>query len=314
MSKNQPPRRSSFQALAFLLSLGIQLGLVMPAEGDRELPQPEPSQPRPVRSSDESLLQTSKNPGDLLEAAQAYAHSQEKAHHRLLEAHLSNPGFLSRLDSARDYSGIYARLRLYHVLTTLGRNGKASAQTVLTNLTKREAYQNNTLRAQALIHALAAITPASREAITFWSRFSGPKNPLAADVAAALCRNQSRPALALFASMLTDRAQPRERKLGWMRQLIPGHRTDAGLLKFCETLLQSGKLEPELQVALVEAIFDYRPELWDPGDGAPAAATWSSASRQARKILKNIATHALTKLSLNARQKQAVRDGLKSLP
>src|SRR3954471_19303597 len=111
---------------------------------------------------------------------------------------LMAPDFFERLDSAEDYKGTYAGLRLARVTQTLAENRTPAADRLLLRLTNSGPFNADVLRMQLLVRALAAIKVSPPEAITYWDNASQPGSPIAYDVVHALIVNQSPPAMALL--------------------------------------------------------------------------------------------------------------------
>jgi hypothetical protein len=136
---------------------------------------------------------------------------------------------------------------------------------------------------------------------------SEPKDPLFPDVVAALCVNQSDPALALLERKLADPSHDARLKVFLMRKYILPRRNEEPLLLACERMVTKS-LPADLRPALVEALFDYRPEEWYRGDDPPKPPPRSEASPGARKVLDRIGRYALKNLKLTKAQETAVRN------
>lgn len=67
----------------------------------------------------------------------------------------------------------------------------------------------------------------------------------------------------LLEKKFADPAHAAEAKLDWMHRSILPHRNDLELLRACERLL-TGPLPENLKLALVETLFDYKPDDWYP--------------------------------------------------
>lgn len=288
---------------------------------DRELPAPPwTSSVAPQKNSGkdasriehETILQHEDDPSTLMQSAQFLAASSSEKDLVILGRYLRDAHFLRRLDGPENYQGTFARLRLAKVLTTLERNHQPAVEQLLLHLIDDAVFQGHVLRMQLLIHALSAIRPSPPQAVTYWDHLSQAESPIAYDVIDALCRNQSKPALLLLEQKFLDHRHNRHEKISWMRELIVPRRTDKPLLTLCEQMIRHS-LPDDMRPFLVEVLFDYQPDQWYIDEYPPVPPPLHQADRQAKNILRKIATYAVKRLQLSARQKHAVQSALKEL-
>ena len=259
-----------------------------------------------------AVLQTSKDPKQLAEAAFALARSDQDADHDRLLEWLKSPQSLSRLDSEEAYAGVARRLRIARVLDALSSNPAPSAKNVLVALTEVPAFIGVPACAELLISACASVRPAPPPVIKFWDEHCQPDDgftPLTID---ALAANGSAPAMALFEKKMADPKHEDDDKIGWMRSSILVHRDDVLLLRSCARML-AGVLPAELRPELIEVLFDYRPMEWYTPAAVYTPPDRSQASPEARSELRKIGELALKSIPLTPRQRKAIEDTLKGL-
>lgn len=265
-----------------------------------------------MNEEDIATLRESEDGRAIKKVAIAAAGGESEADHQLLAGCLASEEFLHRLDGLEDYHGTEMRLRLARVMKTLMDNRRPSTDAVLLSLIDAGEYQSNVLRMQLLIRALAVVRPAPPAAIAYWDRMSEPDGPLAQSVIAALCVNQSPPAMALLERKLSDPEHEDHLKLVWMRNEMLPHRDDVPLLETSERLA-ADRLPPELGVRLVEMLFDYQPAEWYRACEPPAPPDRASASAPARVILHRIGRRAVETLPLGPELESQVENELEML-
>ncbi len=267
---------------------------------------------RPSAASAEEILRSSRDPRELKKAAELLASSDAPRDHEVLGRYLSSAGFLGRLDTADDYRKTYAALRLTPVMETLAENRRPSADRLLLGLIASPDYQSERLRRLLLVRALSSVRPSPPEAVKYWEEKSRPGSPLASYVVESLCANQSEPALDLLARIFADPGHDADTKVFWMHDQIMPRRYDLPLLSWSERML-SGPMPKELKPALVESLFDYRPDSWFREDDPPKPPPRAGASEGSRKALERIGRYALKNVRLTRGQATAVRAGLAEL-
>lgn len=264
-----------------------------------------------LSEADRASMDLPQPPDKLRDIAVALADGSSPADHDLLKRHLVAGGFLNRLDSPKDYQGTYPALRLSQVVKALSKNPNRSARRVLLCLIDSPDFQKEVLRVQLLIHALAPIKLPPTAVANYWDKHSQSGSSLSYDVVEALCINQSDAALGLLERKFADPRQDPDHKIAWMRQLILPRRNDDPLLLCCERLL-TNSLPEKLRPALIEAVFEYKPE-WYRDEDPPQPPALAAASPQAARILSRLALDALKQPWLDSEQRDAVTNALRAL-
>jgi hypothetical protein len=225
---------------------------------------------------------------------------------------LTSAEFLGRLDTAADYQTTIARLRLARVMQALMDNRIPASDQLLLKLTKSDVFLAEVLRMQLLVRALAPIKPSPPQAITYWDSVSQPGSPLASDVVEALCINQSPPSMTLLEQKFTNPAEAADTKIAWTQQVILPRRNDEPLLACCERLLKAGQ-PAGAQVELVESLFDYQPKKWYRDCEPPQPPSRPLATPPAKEIMRRLADHALTNMTLPPELQAKVKVVLEAL-
>ncbi len=125
----------------------------------------------------------------------------------------------------------------------------------------------------------------------------------------SLCANQSEPALELLTRIVADPGHEEDLKAFWMYEQIMPRRNDLPLVAWCEKMF-SGPLPEELKPALVESLYDYRPESWFRDCDPPKPPPRSLAEEPVKTILRRMGEKALKTLPLAEAQKRPVRSVL----
>jgi hypothetical protein len=267
------------------------------------------------RMSEDALnvLQNSDDGKELLTAAMALARSKNSDDHRALQGHLTRPAFLGKLDDAEAYKNAGAkRLRISRILTALSENDSPSARAVLLALTRDSNFLKEDIRVDYLIVTTGKMREEADQLVAFWDRYSQPEDGFGNKTVKALVENRTPPAIEVLENKLSDEKHPDEDKLYWMRNFILPHRDDLILLRSFEKLL-SGRLPARLRPALVEIIFDYKPQEWYPPADIANPPDRSKIGGRERELLIRIAEISLGLPELNEAQRKAVEDTLEQL-
>lgn len=274
----------------------------------------ENGQPKETAMNEEAakVLQTSKDPKELSPKACELARSTEPQDQEALLKVLRSPDFLNRLDSADDYAAVNHRPRIGRVLQMLHDNNSLPARQTLLALTQDANFLNQMRRVDELIKACDAIRPAPPELIKFYDRFSQPLDSFAPLTIDALCENGSRAALDLLEKKLADPAHEEDERVGWMRCSIFARRNRLALIECAERMF-SGSLPESLRPALVEALFDYKPEEWFTPATVISPPDRAGLGPAGRVALRRVAVLCLKSVKLTDEQKEAVENTLKEL-
>jgi hypothetical protein len=263
-------------------------------------------------SQNPNVMATSKDAAELMRTAAAFAGSAKESDHSALRQHLGSEEFLNRLDSAEDYSQPPKRLRLARVLRTLAENPASAAASTLLVLARSPVFTAVEQRQYLLILALVPLRPAPADAVRFWRLHSAPETVWRHVTVAALCDNGSEPALALLEEVLVHPQHDPEEKVVWMRDPLLRHRNEVPLLSCCERMI-TRSLPEEQRPDLLEALCDYRPNLWYVVCTPPVPPARAAASREAREILRRICQWGSANLKLRPSVKLAVESTLKEI-
>jgi hypothetical protein len=251
------------------------------------------------------------DPKALVHAAQVLASSDDPLDHRALATAFADEGFLARLDDDGAYQGRINQLRVARVLRTLCKKVDASRAAVLVGLTGSATFLAQDLRIDLLIKACASVRPSPPEIVAFWDAHCQPEDGFGNLTIAALIDNGSPPALELFVTKLLDAAHPEDDRVEWLRQNVLPHRHDVDLVRACRQVLARG-LQPPLDLALVQVIFDYRPEEWyRPATVREAPATDGLTGPLVVEML-GLAAQAQGQVALDPRTALVVSDFVRS--
>ena len=249
---------------------------------------------------------------ELLQQYLRLAASANPTDHKTLMEALSSQEFIFRLDPREDHRRkAVTTLRLARLYQAMMKNDAPAMRDTLITLARLNKPGACDACDQLLIHALTIVRPAPREVIQFWHLHSDPDSIQLGFVMDALCENGTAPAVTLLEKRLTDAKYPSEQKINWMRRALLQHRRGIALLTGVDRWLNT-TLPKTLRPALVEAIFDYRPEEWY-RERNPPTPDAQPMTAEAKTLLRKIGTTALKKVVLNANQRRAVMQTLAEL-
>jgi uncharacterized membrane protein YfbV (UPF0208 family) len=186
---------------------------------------------------------------------------------------LADAAFLGRLDPQDE-----PQLRvtnLSHVLRALAANPTEATERVNLAVADSPSFQDDPDRMLFLLPLLAAVRPMSdRTAAIFRSANAqghwSANGPL-------LVANASPLAMNLFTEMVTDTSVDAEERIAMIRWAVPAHRVTAGVLETAAKLLDR-ELEPDVDTALLETLFDYQGDEWfGVARFTPVPPPWSAA-------------------------------------
>ena len=255
---------------------------------------------------------SSKDPRQMFEAGLGLARSDREQDLRELQESLKSAEFLQRLDTAENYRGLPGRLHVGRIVKMLGRNPSPAAKHVLVELTQSATFISAPARIDVLITACASVRPAPTEVISFWDKHSQKDDGYTPLTIEAMVNNGSPAAIELLEKKMADPSHEDDDKIGWMRSSILTHRNDAVLLRGCRRML-SGPLPAQLRPALVEVLFDYRPQEWFRPAAVFKPPDREQATPEARAELRKLGEYVLKAIALSDTQKRAVEATLKNL-
>jgi hypothetical protein len=226
-----------------------------------------------------------------------------------LLSQLKSADFLAKLDDEKAYEGRPERLKIRRILDALARNDSEYARKTLVALTSNAVFIGEDSRIDLLIKISHVIKPVSPEVVSFWDKHWQADDGFSHLTAAAVVKNGTNEAIALLEKKMIDPGFEVEDKLHWMHSSILEHRLDLPLLKSCERMLKAG-LPDNLNPFLVESLFDYRPAEWYLPSIPYNPPLLTTASVEALQQYQKIAKFVLENVTLDVRQKTAVKVAL----
>jgi hypothetical protein len=170
---------------------------------------------------------------------------------------LENPDFLECLDPQDEPQFRLTNLR--HVLKALAANPTEATERLSLALAESPSFRDDPDRMIFLLPLLAVVRPMS-ERIAAVFRVANAQGHWSGN-GPLLVSNGSPLAMALFAEMVTDTTVEAEERIAMIRWAVPAHRLMAGVLEGVAKLLDRG-LEPDVDTALFETLFDYQGDDW----------------------------------------------------
>lgn len=265
-----------------------------------------------MASKFETIAATTKDPGELYDAALNAAASTDGAEHQALRSRLTSQPVLDLLDTRADYERPVTTLNIAGVLKQLMDNRTPVADDTLNTLASNDLFTSILPRQHLMILAMVPVRPASKEAVDLWRRHSQPKAPYKHVSMDSMANNGTEPAIALFEEVMASPAQNHDNKISWMRDPILRHRDNPVILLMCERLVTQS-LAVEIRPHLVSALFEHREE-WYLSCDPPEPPMLMTTPRDAKLILRRIGEHALANVQLEARTQAAVEATLQALP
>jgi hypothetical protein len=170
---------------------------------------------------------------------------------------LTVPDFWARLDVLDDPD--LKTTNLAAVLGAMAKHPTRANEPLALALLADEGFLSDSDRAGFVLPVLAAARPMSETAAALLRRtndegYRNSNGPL-------LVANGSPRAMAVFVEMVADRGVPAEDRVDMIRWSVPTHRGDPGVLDALAPLVD-GRLEPEVDRALLETLFDYQGDDW----------------------------------------------------
>lgn len=255
------------------------------------------------------VLASSGNTRELARAAQELAASADAEDQAALSAALRNPALQARLDPLdEEYAGA-EDLNIARPLRTLAGNRSQLARSTLSALMNDPTFTDDPDRFDLLLRATATWRPPDPVVVAFWRRAMDPDDVHYQIAVAVATENASEPAVAFFEACLRDARYDNETKIAWMRRPLLLHRVEEPFLRMSERLLSAGTPGPlaqPLQVALVEALFDFKQEDWYPPHSPPVPPRWTATTPAGRDILRRIAAYARNTLKPGAEIETAI--------
>lgn len=227
-------------------------------------------------------------------AALAFARSAKPEQLKVLGKALQTPAVLERimkLDQSR-------RCVMPVILRALAANSVPQARKEFVALIASRAWAERTDRSDGsdlldeLLRATGVFRPVTPEVLALWTRLAKPMDGWVNVTVIALAENATPEAAALFERLLRDPKHDLDTKSSWLRSDLVGHRDQLELLKMAGRLLDA-KLPAQLQAAVMEGVFDYRPEWYGTCPG-PTLVPLARYTTDARAALRAVAAKART--------------------
>lgn len=254
----------------------------------------------PGESTNE-VLRKSKNPAQLLAAAQSIVQSRNETAIRQLRVHLADAGFLARLDPAPAASPDESNLA--KIFATAKRYSSPGVEALCLALASAPEYDTNADRLLEVLETLAAASrPMTAAAVEVFNRTNG--QAFYSTNGRLLIENSSPRAMRLLGEMLTSTSRELERRRELAHELLPRHRIELPVLQLVNTLLDQ-QIDESTANVLIESLFDYQPGAWyGKRRDRPKPASWATAPSASKRAAATVATKALARPALPA----ALRD------
>ena len=246
-----------------------------------------------------SVLETSTEPAELEFAATELAQSDDPDALRQLGEFLSRRDFLARLDDLSEPG--QKTMHLQTVMRPLIERPSPEVADLCLKLAEDPAFLEDDDRKTFLLQALARVTPMSAPAAEFFK--STNDEGYFASNAPLLASNSSPLALELFASMMSDREVPWERRVDLLHMSIVPNRTRLPILQMVAKLLAEDLEEP-VAVGAIESVFDFHWQWF--GSHPPSPPAWRSAGDDVLRFVSNLGAQASRRPNLTEPLQQSV--------
>jgi len=220
-----------------------------------------------------AVLASSTDRAQLLASTLALASSGRPDGVDALGGFLKQQEFLARLDALDE-----PQLKLGHlrqVLSELEKHPSEATGRLCESLATSPDFRADPDRMIFLLPALAAVRPLSEDGAAIFTascaegRFNG-NGPL-------LVANSSPRALSIFEQMVANTSVSVANRIDMLHWALPAHRTNPGIAESAMRIVDRG-IEPEVEAALCEALFDYQGDEWfGVARHAPVPVPWQSA-------------------------------------
>jgi len=221
------------------------------------------------------------------------AKSADKADHTRLGAMLRDKAWLDRLDPPKVAITIDPRaLQLVPVLRAVA----AHAPEALDPLASSAIYRESDYRLAALILASGSASKPGPGLVELWGSQLDPEADELGATIVALVESGSSPSLALLQDAFVSESFEDDVVVSWFFSTVLTHRQDEALLAAIESLLRSDTLNPARAHALVESLYEYRPDAWYVATAQPPApparSTLTPGSRARLHTIAELAAQA----------------------
>jgi hypothetical protein len=229
-----------------------------------------------------------------------------------LQAALTSDSSLLQLNSAEEYAQLFPQtIALSPILARLASNPAPGAQGIFGVLCESPVFLAQPLRAECLLLTLPSVHPLPQAAMVLLRKSVQPENESQDIAINAIFAISSEATLEIFAAQVLNAEQDFGVIQGWMRDGLLRHRRSAPVLAMSLGLLLNPRLDVERKNALVEALFDYRPDEWYQREApVPKPPTVRKLPAPTLALLQKIAAAVAGDRSISAQNQQLVRAGL----
>jgi hypothetical protein len=232
-----------------------------------------------------SVLGASTDPAELETAATQLAAADDPDALQRLREFLSRRDFLARLDDHSEPG--QKTMHLHTVMAPLIERPSPEVADLCLKLSEDPAFLEDDDRQTFLLDALARVTPMTAPTVEFFQR-TNDEGYFAMN-APRLAANGSPLALELFASMMSDREVPWERRVDLLHMSIVPYRTRLAMLELSGKLLGED-LEQPVATGVIESVFDYNWQWF--GSHPPPPPAWRSAADAVLRYLIDLGARA----------------------
>jgi hypothetical protein len=245
------------------------------------------------------VLRSSADRQTLEQAACTLARSRDRQDLMLLGQLLRDHSFLARLDDLSNLKTAH----LSRVMAALGEHPGPDVADLCVTLAGDAVFTAEGDRKSFLLDILAAVKPMSEQAAAVF-RDSNEEGYFASN-ARLLAANGSPRALALFTSMMLDKAVPAESRVQCLHVGIVPHRMEPPMLQAVEGMLSHAR-ERAIVNAAIESVFDYRQQWFGLESRIMQPPDWEHATAESRRLALHLADMALARSDLSAALRQTV--------
>lgn len=231
-------------------------------------------------------LDQSRDRRSLVAASLALALSEDRNAILQLGRHLRDEEFLARLDNARDPQ--LNGMNLQQIFDALQSHPSPLTGVLCEVLAAQPNYFEDVDRMTALLPALAAVRPMTLSAAAIFrataeTGFYSVNGPL-------LAENGTPEALRVYEELVRDQAVSTANRIDLLHTAVVARRDRHPIVELCVRLLSSPLVQPpEVQLGVVESLFDYRVREWyGVCRTPPRPPAWSEASTDTLELLLSI--------------------------
>ena len=250
---------------------------------------------------DETILRAGTDPKAMIDAACAFAASDQPADQATLLHYLSSASFLDRVDPpAQADAASPKQMKVAKVIKILRDNPASSVShpTLVALTAPGGAFRAHANRDWLLVYALVPVRPPPPPVIAFWDDQASPDAVWPNDAIIAVCDNATVESAALLERKLVGPQFEDADKIGWMQNPILRHRNDLPLLLACERMVTQ-TLPVGLRPELVRVLCDYQKK-WYYSCDPPKPPPRAQATRPALEAVRRICQDAKANLTLDA--------------